>query len=344
MPTKSATIYSVARRAGVSIATVSRVQSGADRVSPDTRARVERAIEELGYRPNRLARGLAKRQHGATGIVFPDLSGPYYAEVILGYEEEVVSRGESLLILGTHDRSGSNELVLDLAGRVDGLLIMARTVSDDIVRGLEADGVPVVLLGRPPVRRTPAVRAANTESAIELVEHLLRAHGHRHVAFIGDPALSPDVSERWEGFVQAHRRSGMRPRDPERCAFREGEDFDVARAVLAARQRPTALVCANDEMAIGACGAAEELGLRVPADVAVTGWDDIPLARILPFPLTTVRQPMRELGARAAQLLFERIDGSGPARNVVLATEFVVRASCGCKGTDETTDEEEATG
>ena len=314
----------------MSIATVSRVQRGFEGVRPQTRARVLDAIEELRYRPSSLASGLASRRHGATGIVFPDLSGPYYSEVILGYEEEVVARGESLLILGTHGREESNELVLDLAGRVDGLLVMAQTVSDDIVRGLESDGLPVVLLGRPPVGRTPAVRAEGAKSAIRLTEHLLHVHGHRRLAFIGDPRLSPDAGERWRGFAEAHRRAGLDPPGPVESRFRESDGHAAALRALSAKQRPTALVCGNDEMAIGASGAAEFLGLRVSADVAVTGWDDIALARFLPSPLTTVRQPMRELGTAAARLLFDRIDGDKPGSRT-LPTELVVRASCGCK-------------
>jgi LacI family transcriptional regulator len=150
---RSPTIYKVAERAGVSIATVSRVQRGTGLVAPATRRRVERAIEELAYRPSRLGRSLAHGSHDATGIVFPDLSGPYYSTVILGYEEASAAEGRSVLILGTHQRPGSVDQVLDLADRVDGLVIMGRTVADDVVGELHRRGVPVVLLARPPVGR-----------------------------------------------------------------------------------------------------------------------------------------------------------------------------------------------
>ena len=326
----------------MSIATVSRVQRGLHGVTPATRELVLDAIENLRYRPSSLARGLASRHHGATGIVFPDLSGPYYADVILGYEGEVVARGESLLILGTHEREESSELVLDLVGRVDGLLVMARTVPDDVVRALGRDGVPVVLLGRPSVGRIPAVRERSFESAVHLTEHLLHGHGLRRLVFIGDPSLSPDVAERWRGFADAHRRAGLEAPAPVLCRFREADGHDAALRALSEPARPSGLVCGNDEMAIGACGAAERLGLRVPADVAVTGWDDIPLARFLPSPLTTVRQPTRELGATAARLLFDLIGGSSLAESESLPTELVVRASCGCPRNDDSRHQEVA--
>ena len=142
MTSARANIYAVADRAGVSIATVSRVQRGIEAVPPATRDRVLRAIEELRYTPNGSGRALATQCQGAMGIVFPDLSGPYYSEVILGVEEEMVAAGHSLFILGTHGRDHSAELVLDLMSRVDGMIVMGRTVSDEQVRALESGRVP----------------------------------------------------------------------------------------------------------------------------------------------------------------------------------------------------------
>ena len=202
MTTVRANIYAVADRAGVSIATVSRVQRGIGPVSAETRERVLRAIEELRYTPSGSGRALATQRAGAMGIVFPDLSGPYYSEVILGVEEEMVAAGQSLFILGTHGRDRCAELVLDLMSRVDGLIIMGRTVSDEVVRALEGGRVPLALLARPPVDGIPSVRAESLQPAMELTEHLL-AHGHEHLAFIGDPASSSDAEERWRGFAQA---------------------------------------------------------------------------------------------------------------------------------------------
>jgi hypothetical protein len=161
---RAPTIYAVAERAGVSIATVSRVQRGTEQVAAPTRDRVERAIEELAYRPSRLGRSLAHGSHDATGIVFPDLSGPYYSSVILGYEEAAAADGRSTLILATHRRDRSGDQVLELADRVDGLVIMGRTVGDEVIEGLDRRGVPVVVLARPPADGADSVRAENVRT------------------------------------------------------------------------------------------------------------------------------------------------------------------------------------
>lgn len=339
MTNARANIYAVAARAGVSIATVSRVQRGVGPVSAETKQRVMRAIEELRYLPSGSGRALATRRQGAMGIVFPDLSGPYYSEVILGVEGAMVAAGQSLFILGTYDREHSAELVLDLMSRVDGLIVMGRTVPDETVRALEGGRVPLVLLARPPVDEIPAVQAQSVEPAKALTRHLLEEHGHERLAFVGDPASSPDAEERWRGFVQAHDDAGADgPEPPHAAAFGEAAGRKAAAEALGSGA--TALVCASDEIALGAYGAAKARNLHVPQDIAITGWDDIQLARFVSPTLTTVRQPMRELGATAARLLFERCAGRLPD-SVVLASDVVIRASCGCEPRHE---QEEETG
>jgi LacI family transcriptional regulator len=324
------TIYDVAQRAGVSIATVSRVFRGTAPVAVATRTRVLDAVAELGFTPSRAGRSLAEGRHAANGIVFPDLSGPYYAEVVLGYEEAAGELGRSVLILSTHGRQAAAEMVIDLAGRVDGLVILGRTVDDEVVSKIAATRLPIVLLARPAIGEIVRIAADNTGSAAELAAHLA-AHGHRRLALIGDPAASPDVAERWAAILSA---IGPEVREeltgPVRCGFDEQSGHRAARDLLrtGALPRPDALVCANDELALGAMLAAEELGLRVPDDIAITGWDDIMAARYARPALTTVQQPMRQLGARAARTLHALITGQSAASQV-LPTRLVVRASCG---------------
>jgi LacI family transcriptional regulator len=325
------TIREVAHRAGVSIATVSRVQRGTTPVSSEKRQRVLRAIDELAYRPSRLARSLAEGKHAATGIAFPDLSGPYYSEVILGYESAATVAGQSVLILATHGRADVGRVVLDLAGRVDGLLIMGRTVTDQLVERIAATGVPIVLLARPPVPGCDVVRATNREPAERLPRHLLE-HGYRSLVFVGDPDASPDALDRWLGFVDAIERAGLRgmPRVL-RCPYRQQAGYDAVAGFLAGGGQADAVVCANDEIALGAYAALGGHSRQVGVDVAVTGWDDIPAARLVSPPLTTVRQPMQQLGAESARLLMARIEGErSQPEHVVLPTETVIRASCGC--------------
>jgi LacI family transcriptional regulator len=327
---RGATIYEVARHAGVSIATVSRVHRSAHLVSPATRERVDRAVAELGYRPSRLGRSLARGHHDATGIVFPDLSGPYYSAVILGYEEVSAAEDQSVLILATHGRPASGRQVLDLADRVDGLVLFGRTVGDEVLEELERRHVPVVLLARPMLGSADSIRAENRSTARALTEHLIE-HGYRRIAFIGDPDGSPDAAERWEGFVDAHRAAGQEPADLVRSGFRTADGLVAASSLLEAAQPPDAVMCANDEIAMGVLEAARAARITIPEDLAITGWDDIPAARHLAPPLTTVRQPMLHLGRRAAELLRDRISTHrGEPLHELLPTEMVIRSSCGC--------------
>lgn len=327
---RDATIYEVARHAGVSIATVSRAQRNASVVAPKTRAKVDRAVTELGYRPNRLGRSLARGHHDATGIVFPDLSGPYYASVILGFEEASAAGGQSVLILATHGRHASERQVLDLADRTDGLVLFGQTVGDEIVEELGRRDAPLVLLARPVLGSADSVRAENESTASALTTHLIE-HGYRRVSFIGDPESSPDVGERWRGFATAHRAAGRKPPEPVVSGFRTADGVLAGTALMSRSDRPDAVVCANDEIAMGVLEAARAARISIPDDLAVTGWDDIPAAGHLAPPLTTVRQPMLDLGRRAAELLRDRISTHrSEPRHELLPTELVIRSSCGC--------------
>ncbi|HET6626222.1 MAG TPA: LacI family DNA-binding transcriptional regulator [Nocardioidaceae bacterium] len=319
------TIRDVARQAGVSIATVSRVLREHENVAADTRQRVHTAVAELQFTPSRLGRSLAERRHAANGIVFPDLSGPYYAEVVLGYESVAAELGRSVLILSTHGRAAAPAMVEEIADRCDGLVVMGRTVPDEVVERLSRR-VPTVLLARPHIAGIDSVKADNTDTATALAEQVLDS-GARHLVLVGDPGLSPDLSERWAGIERvASRVPDVRIEHRPTTTFDEAAGAGVARAMSGAL--PDAFVCGNDELALGVLGELRSHGVDVPGRVVVTGWDDIMAARYAG--LTTVRQPMRGLGARAARMLDEIITGSRTEpRHDVLPTELVVRTSCG---------------
>ena len=325
-----ATIYQVAQEAGVSIATVSRALRGSELVTPRTRERVATAARQLQFTPSPLGRSLAEGRHAANGIVFPDLIGPYYAEVVLGYEATAAAFAGSVLILATRGRPDPEAAVRELAGRVDGLTVMGQTVPDDVIAGLAATGLPLVLLARDPVPGVDTVRARNARTAGELAAHLA-GHGYSRVAFLGDPQRSPDVAGRYTGLKAGLARAGVDLPAPVRLpAFDLESGEQAARRLLRDDRRPQAVVCANDEVALGVLVAAEAAGRHVPGDLAVTGWDDLLAARFAG--LTTVRQPMRELGATAARWLHRRItEDSHPsaARRRVLPTRLVVRRTCG---------------
>jgi LacI family transcriptional regulator len=319
------TIRDVARHAGVSIATVSRVMRESDTVRADTRDRVMAAARELEYTPSQLGRQLAERRYAANGIVFPDLSGPYYAEVVLGYENVAAELRRSVLILSTHGRVDAEAAVREMAGRCDGLVVLGRTVDDDVVEQLAARGTRLVLVARPPIGEIDSVNAENRASAEALAGHLV-AGGARRIVLVGDPDVSPDVAERWEGFRRTAANGGAAVHLAPVEVLDEASGAAVADSALADGALPDAFACANDELALGLLNRLRVAGVDVPGQVQVSGWDDVMAARYAG--LTTVRQPMRELGATAARVLDELIAGSRPEpRHELLPTELVVRGT-----------------
>ena len=331
---RSTTIYSVAKLAGVSIATVSRVLQGTRAASPQTRASVLKAVEELDYVPLRAARSLAVQRHAANGLVVPDLVGPYYSELLMGYESAAAQFGQSVVIVVTNAREDPSRAVRELSSRVDGLVVAHATMSDDGARSI-AHHTPVVLLARRALPGCDAVSTENTRSAQALTEHLLE-HGRSRLIFVGKPQASPDVDQRYGGFTKALSQadlSAVAPALP--VSYREGSGAEAASKVLASANRPDALFCANDELALSTMKALQLAGVRVPDDIAIVGWDDVMTARYVNPGLTTVRQPLYELGRLAATRLQERIAG-GPLvpEPLILPTELVLRSSCGCPDQD----------
>ena len=326
---RPATIYDVAARAKLSIATVSRVLQGTGPVSAKARARVDQAAQELNYVPLRAARSLAVQRHEAHGLVLPDLAGPFYGDLLMGYERWAGEHGQSVVITVTHGNPDPRRSVMDLAGRVDGIVVHGNALELPTVQGLRKAGVPVVLIAHPPVTGCDSVRSESAASAEQLTTRLLE-HGREQLQFVGDPASSYDVSERYAGFAKAHQLRGLPVPKPLRVPLTEEAGRTVAEKMLQATTRPDGLVCANDELALAALVTFAAHGVHVPGDIVVTGWDDVMAARYVSPGLTTVRQPMAELGRVAAERLHERVTGVRTrARNDVLATQLVLRDSCG---------------
>ncbi len=341
------TVYEVAERAGVSTATVSRVLAGHERVLPPTRDKVLTAVAELGYLPSGAAKDLAARRTGVLGLCFPDLVGDqdivesdatyWYDEVIRGMERAARRRGYAVLIAASHESDDVN-LVLTVAGRCDGLAVLAHTVSVGTLEHI-ARRIPVVLLaGRQPHGDGAApvldhLLVANEAGAHEVTTHLLDQHGYAEIGFVAGPPDSPDSASRFDGYRRAMTERGLTV--PEHAEwhgdFTTAGGRGVTADILAHGRPPRALVCANDQTAIGVMTALRQAGLQVPTDVAVTGFDGIQLGEHLRPSLTTVVQPMREFGQAAVRLLEERMDdGSALPRTVELGVRLAVRASCGC--------------
>jgi len=325
-----ATIYSVAERAGVSIATVSRVLQGAGTVSSATTQKVLDAVDQLDYVPLGAARSLAVRHHEAHGLVLPELSGPYYAELLLGFESRAAELGQSVTLMLTEGKADIARAVRQLATHVDAIAVLgAAAMPPAVARALHGKK-PVVIIAGTPQEGIESVRAENAHSAEQLTEHVL-AHGRSRLLFVGDPEGAPDMRERHAGFVAAHRARGLDPAEPLRVPFREGAGEAVAERILSGELEADGLVCANDELALAIMSHLQDAGRDVPGEIAVVGWDDVMTARYVRPGLTTVRQPVHELGVLAAERLHQRVSGGQPLLEPqILPTELVIRGSCGC--------------
>ena len=333
-----ATIHAVARRAGVSTATVSRVLTGSASASESTRAKVLAAARELDYTPPARSRPRVAARHDTLGLVLADLGGYYHSELVMGHGSAAADLGQSVALVVTRDRHDASEAVRSLAGRVDGIVLGANTVPDSVAHSLSRV-MPVVLLARHEVAGCDCVRADNLRSAALLTSHLLE-HGRSHLVFVGDPDTSADLSERYAGFRSAHvaAQAPLR-RPPLRVPLGESAGVQVAEEIMRRRVRVDGLVCGNDDLALAVIKRLQDNGVRLPDDLAVVGWDDEPAARYVSTGLTTVRQPIRDLGRLAATRLHARIvDGQPVDSPAVLPTQLVIRSSCGCPTLSPSTD------
>lgn len=322
------TVYTVAERAGVSVATVSRVLQEPQLVRETTRAKVLQAIDELDYVPHGAARSLASAQHEAHGLVLPELGGPYYSELLMGYESVAAEAGHSVILLLTEGKTNLDLQLRRMAGNVDGLVLMGPLGMSSSSLAALRRRIPVLGLTGPSHDGYESFATENRASAERLTRHL-REHGRRRLAFVGSPDQARDVRERYEGFVAAH--DGAPVADPIAAELREREGHRVAELVLSGAIYTDALVCANDELALAVLDRLTDGGVDVPGDIAVVGWDDVMTARYVRPALTTVAQPVRALGAAAAARMRELIGGApSTCDEHTLPTTLVIRASCGC--------------
>ena len=326
------TIKDVAREAKVSVATVSRALNGSADVTPATRARIERAAARLRYVPMGAARSLVTRRTQAVGALLPDLFGEFFSELIRGIDLAARAHGLHLLVSSSHGDADETAAALrTLQGRVDGVLIMSPHVDAAFLRKHLADSVPAVLLDSAPrEHRRPHVNIDNHGGACAMTQHLL-ALGHRHLAFIEGPAGNRDAHERRRGFEQTI--AGQRGATARylKGDYTEESGYRAGRALLSGRKRPDAVFAANDMMAIGCMTALREAGISVPEEIAVSGFDDVPMARYVTPPLTTVHVRIAQLGQAALERLVMQMQPlETPEADVTtMACEVMVRASCG---------------
>jgi LacI family transcriptional regulator len=337
------TVYDVARVAGVSTATVSRVIRGSAVVNADTRERVLAVIEALGFVPDANAQGLSNRRKDIIGFAALERGGSetdieqnsvLFTDQIV-HSAESILRGTGYSLLLTFGTGGQEfeQRVRSLSGKVDGLLVAEEVMAIGELRAL-AKRIPVVVIaGRRDETGLDVVVGDNVAGMTALVSHLVGHHRYRTLCFVTGPKDAPDARERQRAFEAAVLASrGSVIEQVIHGDFSAGSGTAAARVLLDRGSLPEAVVCANDQMAMGLMREFQGHGLQIPADVAVTGFDDVYPSRLIDPPLTTVRQPFRDLGIRAAQRLLARIGqpGLAPAADI-LPTSAVIRASCGCR-------------
>ncbi len=332
------TIKDVAREAGVSVATVSRVFNGSPRVSAPTRQVVRDVAAKLRYSPHGAARSLITSRTSTLGVLLPDLYGEFFSEVIRGIDTTARRFGYHLLVSSSHDDRQEVEVVLGaMRGRVDGLLVMMPDVDARQALRLLPDDFPVVLLnGADGNGAYDSLTIQNYEGAYAMVRHLVML-GHRRIALIRGSERNHDAVERLRGYRAALADAGIfpTPRLEMPGDFSEAAGHAAAAALVASDDAPTAIFASNDAMAIGALSALHERGVQVPQQIAVAGFDDIPMARYMNPPLSSVHVEISELGARATVRLLSTLRDRARIERwrETLSTRLIVRQSCGGRPT-----------
>ncbi len=335
-PPSRATIEDVAQRAGVSIATVSRVVNQTGPVAEETAAHVQAVIAEMNYVPHAAARGLASKRTHTLGLLVAGISSPFLVPLLRGIEIGAHEAGFSLLIHSTQEGANHVPRVRRPLGEhnTDGLLVYVSTLDETDLRYFYDLRFPLVLLYQTPPDslQIPHVNFENKAGARKLVDHLIEVHGYRRIAFLKGPENEEDSYWRERGYLEALAAHSI-PFDP---ALIGVGGFDEGVAQLSVEKwleeglQVDAIFAGDDDAAVGAIQALQQAGKHVPQDIAVVGFDDVHLAHYLMPPLTTVRTPIEQSGREAVRQLVQLIQTGHAEQHILLPTELVIRHSCGC--------------
>lgn len=317
------TIYDVAREAAVSMATVSRVVNGNPNVKPTTRKKVLAAIERLGYRPNAVARGLASKKTTTVGVIIPDISNAFFAELARGIDD-IASMYKYNIILCDSDQRLEKEIHLIntlLEKQVDGIVYMGREITDEHLQVFNTSTVPIVLAGtKEKSEEFPSVNIDQKQAGYDATEHLIQ-RGHKRIAMVTGPFQDPLLgTERFGGYRNALKDYGVEFRQDFVTSGKLTYDLglEAARLFMSLDQPPTAIFAASDETAVGVIHAIQDMGKRVPEDIEVVGFDNIRLAEMVRPRLTTVVQPTYDIGAVAMRLLTKYMNNETVDHHIVV--------------------------
>ncbi|GAB2904516.1 LacI family DNA-binding transcriptional regulator [Uliginosibacterium flavum] len=322
---RPSTIRDVAAAAGVSTATVSKFINGLQHFTPEVEQRLTEAIARLGYRANQQARSMVTGRTRTFGLAVQDVRNPHFANIIKGANRVALEHDYNLLVVDVQERAAHERHLLEaLSGRVDGLIVSSR-LPDESLLWLSELGKPVVFFGRRDAPGIRCVRSDGQRAAYMLGRHLVET-GRKRITYLGFPVARWDA-ERLAGLSEALAESGLTPKTHSvSLPTMEGGQCEASRLLLTTL-RPDAVVCYNDLIAIGLMHEAQSLGIKVPNDVAIAGFDDIPVAAFMQPALTTVNMRSEEQGEAAMQLLLEAVSGSQDASDVLLEPRLVPRAS-----------------
>lgn len=328
----SVTIFDVAAEAGVSTATVSRVANGHPNIKPETRKRVQDAMDRLGYVPNLRARGLAGGKTQVVGLLVDDLESSYIAQVAKSVDSTLSDEGYDLMVGTLHMRTDRTRYVHSLLnGLVEGLIVLLSPGFESILDDIGARGFPMVLIDHAPKADVPVINTMNIAGTADAVEHLFGL-GHRRIAFVTGLLDVHSARVRLEAYEASLATLGIAEDHEliEQGDFLPGSGYRAAQSLLSLAEPPTAIIASSDTEALGVLRAARELGVDVPGELSVVGFDDIPEARYVDPGLTTVRQPMGEMGRTAARMLLDAIQNNEPTEtSVEIPTELIVRGTTG---------------
>ncbi len=318
-----ATIYEVAKLAGVSLATVSRVMNDSGIVRPNTRKKVELAMDQLGYRPNSIAQSLASNRSNSVGVLVPELHGPFFGVMLSNIEEELRAQGKHVIITAGHsDEEKEKESIEFLASRkCDALILHVYAVTDEYLVQLSEGPIPIVVMGRDIHQLTNSCISIDNRYGSYLATRAVIELGHRKLAYLAGPLWKSDAKERLVGFKQALAEYGIEfnPKLLAEGNYEEASGRQAMKLLLAEESAFTALVCANDEMAAGAIAIARKNGLVIPDDLSVTGFDNVFFTRYMHPQLSTVNYPINEMGQMAARCVLKDVYGE---KNIQVQNRF----------------------
>lgn len=324
-----ATIKDVAKLAGVALSTASYALSGDRKVSVKTKAKVVEAARQLNYRKNGIAMDLKRSRTKTIALILTDLSGPYYSELIRSVQEVALANGYDLIACSSMGGRDSTAVKFLREQRVDGAIVLAYNINDEVLIEASAQGFPIIVMDREIASDyLITVLVDGEQGGYRATRHLID-HGHRTIAYISGPTNSHDSHLRYQGYLRAMAEAGLQERTKWRLSgnfVREG-GFNATKMLIMQGELPSAIFYGNDEMAVGGMKAFLESGISVPEDISVIGFDDIQLAEYVNPPLTTIRQPKSEAGSLAAHLLFQKLGGAEVKRDYKLKIEMVERNS-----------------